>query len=272
MRLQSIPRQDRYIVGATLAVVTLVCWAWIYPMARDMYGAMDGPAAWMMTTDWDVRHTLWLCAMWIVMMAGMMLPTAAPMFLLYAGALRRASATRARLSSVLALGAGYLFVWTLFSIAATALQRGLSESLALTPMMEPATPSVAAAGLFLAGIYQLTPLKASCLRVCRSPLSFLMQRWRPGVWGAFRMGVTHGRYCLGCCWALMLLLFVGGVMNIYVIAGLTVVVLFEKIAPFGDRTSRALGVGLIALAVWLLLGGAPAPQARYDLALDQSNS
>lgn len=272
MRLQNVQWEDRYIVGAALAVLTLACWAWVYPMARDMYGAMDGPAAWMMTTDWDVERTLWLCAMWIVMMAGMMLPTAAPVFLLYAGALRRKSATQGRLWSVSALVGGYLVVWTLFSIAATALQRGLSESLALTPMMEPATPSVAAAGLFLAGVYQMTPLKASCLRACRSPLSFLMQHWRPGVSGAFHMGVTHGRYCLGCCWALMLLLFVGGVMNIYVIAGLTVLVLFEKIAPFGDRTSRALGVGLIALAVWVLVGGTAPPQARYDLALDQSNS
>jgi predicted metal-binding membrane protein len=255
--LERVLRHDRYVVGAALAVVTLLCWAWIYPMARDMYGAMDGPAAWMMATEWDARRTLWLCAMWIVMMAGMMLPSAAPMLLLYAGALRRRQVTRPLATSVYALGAGYLLVWTLFSVAATALQRILSETFVLTPMMEPAAPSLAAVVLLFAGIYQLTPLKSVCLQTCRSPLSFLMQHWRPGVTGAFVMGVTHGRYCLGCCWALMLVLFAGGVMNIYVIAGLTIVVLIEKLAPFGGQTGRALGVGLIGFAVWVLVRTAP---------------
>lgn len=257
MSLERVLRHDRYVVGAALAVVTVLCWAWIYPMARDMYGAMDGPSAWMMTTRWDARHTLLLCAMWIVMMAGMMLPSAAPVLLLYAGALRRKQETGALVASVYALGAGYLLIWTLFSVAATALQRILSETFVLTPMMEPATPSLAAVVLLLAGVYQLTPLKSTCLQACRSPLSFLMQHWRPGASGAFRMGVKHGLYCLGCCWALMLLLFAGGVMNISVIAGLTMVVLFEKVAPFGGQTGRALGVGLIGLAVWLLVRTAP---------------
>ena len=222
-------------------------------MARDMYGGMDGPSAWMMTRAWDATHTLLLLAMWIVMMAGMMLPSAAPMLLLYAGVLRRQEDSRPAIPRVYALGAGYLLVWTLFSVAATALQRVLSRILVITPMMETATPWAAAALLALAGLYQLTPLKSMCLQSCRSPLSFITHRWKSGASGAFRMGVEHGLYCLGCCWALMLLLFAGGVMNLYVIAGLTMLVLIEKVMPFGGLTSRAVGVGLIALAVWVFV-------------------
>jgi predicted metal-binding membrane protein len=107
--------------------------------------------------------------------------------------------------------------------------------------------------LGIAGVYQLTPLKRACLRTCRSPLGFMMQRWRSGVAGAFRLGVGHGAYCLGCCWALMLILFAGGVMNLTVIVTLTMWVLVEKIAPFAEYTSIASGVGLLGMAVWMLV-------------------
>jgi predicted metal-binding membrane protein len=133
------------------------------------------------------------------------------------------------------------------------LQRALASALVLTPMMEPATPIAAAAILAIAALYQLTPLKRACLRVCRSPLAYLLQHWRPGVAGAFRLGVYHGLYCLGCCWALMLLLFAGGVMNLAVIVALTLWVLVEKLAPFGDWTARIGGVALLALAAWSLM-------------------
>jgi predicted metal-binding membrane protein len=146
--------------------------------------------------------------------------------------------------------AGYLLVWTLFSVAATALQRALSAVLALDPMMEPATPIVAAVILAIAGLYQLTPLKRACLRRCRSPLAYLLQQWRPGTWDAFRLGARHGSYCLGCCWALMLLLFAGGVMNLYTILALTLLVLVEKFAPFGEHTASVSGVTLLAIASW----------------------
>jgi predicted metal-binding membrane protein len=120
-------------------------------------------------------------------------------------------------------------------------------------MMETSSPWTGGALLLAAGIYQFTPLKATCLRACQSPLSFIMQRWRAGTLGAFRMGADHGRYCLGCCWALMLLLFVGGVMNLWVIVALTAFVLIEKLAPFGVHSARLAGVALIALAVWMFV-------------------
>ena len=152
-----------------------------------------------------------------------------------------------------ALGAGYLLVWALFSAAATGLQRLLASALLLTPMMEAASPSIAAAILAVAGVYQMTPLKRACARACRSPLGLMLQRWRSGAAGAFRLGVEHGSYCLGCCWALMLILFAGGVMNLTVILALTVWVLVEKWAPFGGRTTTASGIGLLALAVWIAM-------------------
>jgi predicted metal-binding membrane protein len=233
-----------------LSVVTLASWSWIVVMARDMYGPMSGASAWMMTSTWDVPHLALLWAMWAVMMTAMMLPSASPLVLLYAGALRTRGVVQAR-GRVSALVAGYLLVWVAFSLGATALQRGLSSVLALTPMMEPASPFVGAAILAIAGIYQLTPLKTACLRVCRSPLSYLLQHWGAGDAGAaFRMGVGHGVYCVGCCWALMLLLFAGGVMNLIVILTLTVWVLTEKLAPFGAHTTKVTGVLLLGLAAW----------------------
>lgn len=249
--LERLLRRDRAIVGAALAVATALCWAWIIPMARDMYGAMDGPSAWMMTREWDAAHTLLLFAMWAVMMAGMMLPSAAPLLILYAGAARRQDPGQTGVPRVYALGGGYLLAWTAFSALATVLQRWLSEMLVLNPMMEIAATPVVAGLLAFAGLYQLTPLKARCLDACRSPLTFVMRERGRGPAAAFRLGMTHGLHCLGCCWALMLLLFAGGVMNLTVIAALTMVVLVEKLAPFGGYTSRALGVLLIAAAAWL---------------------
>jgi len=246
--------RDHIAVGAALVAVTALCWLWIVPMARDMYGPMTGPSAWMMAATWDTRFVLLLWAMWAVMMAGMMLPSASPMLLLYAATLRRGSnAARAPLG-VSAMAAGYLLVWFLFSAAATALQRLLSGLFLITPMMEMANPWAGGILLIVAGVYQLTPIKATCLGACRSPLSFIMQRWRSGALGALRMGVDHGVYCLGCCWALMLLLFVGGVMNLWVIAALTVFVLVEKMAPFGAQTGRLAGLALIGLGVWVVVG------------------
>ena len=172
--------------------------------------------------------------------------------LLYGAAARRSrdeTATR----RIYALTAGYLFIWALFSIGATALQRGFSALLLMSPMMEAASARFSAALLLLAGLYQLTPIKLACLRACQSPLGFLMSRWRGGVSGAFRMGLAHGAYCVGCCWALMLLLFAGGVMNLAVIAALTAFVAFEKLAPFGRHAARITGVLLMAGGLWMLV-------------------
>ena len=246
-------RHEQIAIAAGLLVVTALCWLWIVPMARDMYGPMTGPSAWMMAGTWDLRYVLLMWAMWGVMMAAMMLPSASPMLLLYAGVARRSPDARSAVPGVAAMTAGYVLVWLLFSLGATLLQRALSALLLVTPMMETAGPWAGSVLLVAAGVYQLTPLKAACLQACRSPLSFIMQRWRGGMLGAFRMGADHGRYCLGCCWALMLLLFVGGVMNLWVIGALTAFVLIEKLAPFGVLSGRIAGVALIGLGLWMVV-------------------
>ena len=146
-----------------------------------------------------------------------------------------------------------LVVWTLFRLGVTAIQRVLARMTVVSPMMEISSPATCAALLFIAGLYQLTPIKLACLRNCQSPLGFLMSRWRNGSAGAFRMGLHHGAYCVGCCWALMLLLFAGGVMNLAVIAALTAFVAFEKLAPFGVHGARIGGVLLIMTGLWMIV-------------------
>lgn len=241
-------RHDRAALAATLVVLPLACWAWIVPMARDMYGAMTGPAAWMMTPVWDTPHVLLLLAMWIAMMAGMMLPSAAPVLLLYAGAVRHRAGNHRAARAVYAMTAGYLAVWAAFSVLATALQLGLRSLLVLSPMMALTSPWLAGGVLIAAGLYQLTPLKSQCLSWCGAPVDFLTRRWR-GETTAFRLGLEHGILCVGCCWALMLLLFAGGVMNVAVIAAVTAMVLVEKLARLGRRSVRVTGAALIMLGL-----------------------
>jgi len=222
----------------------LACWWWIVVMARDMYGPMTGASAWMMTPRWDTPHLVLLWAMWAVMMTAMMLPSATPMILL-AGA-------QVRHTHLIALG--YLVVWALFSVGATALQWGLGQWLVITPMMEASSRRAGAVFLLVAGLYQWTSWKRACLVNCQSPVAFLMRRWRSGAWGAFRIGVEHGAYCVGCCWALMLLLFAGGVMNLVVIAALTTFVAVEKLTPAGIHAARISGALLVAAAAWMMFG------------------
>jgi predicted metal-binding membrane protein len=211
---------------------------------------MMGASRWMMTPSWDAPHLLLLWLMWAVMMTGMMLPSAAPALLLYGAAARRRYGPAAT-GRIYALAAGYLGVWALFSVIATIVQRVLGDALVLSPMMEMASPAMGATLLLVAGVYQLTPLKRACLRACQSPLGFLMARWRDGRQGAWRMGAEHGLYCLGCCWALMLLLFVGGVMNLAVIGALTLFVGFEKLGLFGRHGAVMTGLLLITCAAWM---------------------
>ena len=253
--LEGALRHEYRLPLTFLAGIALACWIWIVVMALDMYGTMTGASAWMMTAVWDWRRILLLWAMWAAMMTAMMLPTAAPLILLYAAAAHRSAESASSARRVYALAGGYLLVWSLFSVLATALQRLFSSALVLTPMMEPATPFAGGVVLAVAAIYQLTPVKRTCLRACRSPLAFMMQRWRGGAAGAFRLGFRHGAYCLGCCWALMLILFAGGVMNLVVIVALTAWVIVEKLAPFGEQTSVCSGAALAALAVWMLVRG-----------------
>jgi predicted metal-binding membrane protein len=252
-RLELALGHDRASLTVLLILLPLVCWSWIVVMARDMYGPMTGVSAWMMTLRWDAPHVLLLWAMWAVMMVGMMLPSAAPLVLMYGVAARRRGSGARATHRIYALAAGYVTVWALFSVVATTSQRILSAWFIVSPMMTLTSPAAGAALLLVAGIYQLTPLKRLCLQHCRSPFNFLIHRWREGIAGAFRMGLDHGAYCLGCCWALMLLLFVGGVMNLTVIAALTAFVAFEKVSPFGIYSARLSGALLIAAGFWMLL-------------------
>ena len=245
-------RRDRWLVVGALFVAVALCGAWIVPMAWDMYGAMDASAAWMMTSTWDLTHLALLFAMWVVMMAGMMLPSAAPALLLYACVVRKSPEGERTAAHIYAFAGGYLAVWTAFSLIATILQRALAEWLILTPMMEARDPLFGGVLLMLAGVYQFTPFKRACLDSCRSPAEFLTRHWKSGVRGGFYLGVANGLYCLGCCWALMLLLFVGGVMNLWWIAALTVFVLLEKVAPFGAQGGRLSGLLIFGMGFWSL--------------------
>lgn len=251
--LESLLLRDRWLIGSALGLAVMLCWGWIVPMARDMYGSMQGASAWMMTRTWDFTHWLLLFAMWVVMMAGMMLPSAAPTLLLYAGVIRKSPDAGRAHAHVYAFASGYLLVWTAFSLAATVFQRTLGHLLVLSPMMESQSRVLSAGLLMAAGLYQLTPLKSSCLNSCRSPAAFIAQHWKRGVSGGFRLGLEHGLFCLGCCWALMLLLFVGGVMNLWWITGLTILVLVEKLAPFGRRGCGIVGFLIVGIGFWTLL-------------------
>lgn len=251
--VESALERPRVSLVVVLIVLPLACWLWVIAMARDMYGSMSGASAWMMTVTWDTRRLTLLWAMWAAMMAGMMLPSATPLLMLYARGIRGRENVTNPSARIYAMAAGYATVWALFSIAATALQRWLASSSLLTMMMEPSDHRIAAALLVVAGIYQLTPWKDTCLDACRSPITILSTRWREGSYGAFRMGVAHGAYCLGCCWALMLLLFAGGVMNLVVIVALTVWVAIEKLAPFGRQSARVGAALLLALGAWMVV-------------------
>jgi predicted metal-binding membrane protein len=248
--LESLLLRDRWLVGGALVITVGLCWAWIVPMARDMYGSMQGTSAWMMTDRWDLQHLALLFAMWVVMMAGMMLPSAAPTLFLYAGVIRKSPDGARVRAHVYAFAVGYLLVWTAFSLLATVLQRVFAHWLLLSPMMEARARGFGSTLLILAGLYQLTPFKRTCLESCRSPAAFISQHWKRGATGGFRLGAAHGLYCLGCCWALMLLLFVGGVMNLWWIGALTVFVLLEKLAPLGAQGGRLSGWLMIAMGVW----------------------
>lgn len=249
---QSTPGSERLALVSILGLIVVVCWAWLAVMVWDMSGSMHGPAAWMMTDDWDALHLATLWAMWAVMMAGMMLPSAGPLVALYVRIAHRQESHPSIALSAYGLVFGYLVAWVVFSVGATLLQRLLAESMLLSPMMEPAKPILAPVLLLVAGVYQMTPLKHSCLRSCQSPLMFFMKRWRPGLVGALRMGMRHGIYCLGCCWALMLLLFATGVMNLFAIVALTLWVMMEKLLPRGGLFAYVSGPMLIVTGLWML--------------------
>jgi predicted metal-binding membrane protein len=261
--LEGLARREGAIVVAALVALTLL--AWLSLLAGAGTG-MDSIAmsGWLMpialppalSSPWTPAYWLIAFFMWAVMMVAMMLPSASPMVLLYARVVRQAE-SRGRDGrssvSIAAFACGYLTLWILFSALAVAAQFWLERSGAMSAMMSSRSVLLSGALLIAAGLYQLTPLKAACLRHCRGPAAFIAAHWRPGILGAWRMGLAHGAYCVGCCAVLMLLLFVGGVMNLVWIAGLTLFVAIEKLVPFGPAATKAMAVVLIAGGAALLL-------------------
>lgn len=246
--LEAVLRRDRLVVVTALAAVIALSWAYL------LVGAGMGMSAFEMTRAvWTPGYAVLMFFMWWIMMVAMMLPSAAPMILLFATVNRKQRDTGHPYVATSIFAFGYLAAWAGFSLVAVILQWGFELTGILSPMLvatNATNATNATLGGFLllaAGVYQLTPIKHACLRHCRSPLGFLSTHWRRGARGALRMGLLHGAFCVGCCWVLMGLMFFGGAMNLYWIAGLALFVLCEKTVPAGHWLGYATGV---ALLVW----------------------
>jgi predicted metal-binding membrane protein len=234
-----------------LCLAVAIAWTYLVWMAWGMDHMNAKTVLMPAMTNWQPLDLLLVWVMWALMMVGMMLPSATPMLLGFAALARRVRPPRPA-SHTLAFAAGYLLVWTGFSAAATMLQWSLLKWRLISPMMEATSPWMAGWFLVFAGAYQFTYWKVACLESCRVPTEFLVKHWRPGTGGALIMGLRHGGYCLGCCWALMALLFVLGVMNLLWIVGLTLLVLAEKTLPRAQWLLRIGGAGLSGWGLWLL--------------------
>ena len=251
--VSALPRRDSVLIVGCIAFATVLAWLYLIHLDRQMSPAMaqDQMMAAMgmaSNTPWTAADFVLTFAMWAVMMVGMMAPSATPMILLF-GASEASAGKRMQFLGTGAFALGYLGVWTAFSALAALAQWGLHQAAMLSPAMSVLSPRLGAVVLVIAGAYQLSPWKNRCLTHCRSPLSFLMTHWRPGKRGAFCIGAHHGSYCLGCCWALMAILFVVGVMNLLWVAVLTIFVLLEKIGPKGAFVARLGGVALIVFGI-----------------------
>ena len=272
--LEKVLRRDRAITALGLAAITAL--AWIYTIHVSMGDMAGGASPMAMPSDmtmpdmpmpdmampenhlWTGIDFLLMFVMWMVMMVAMMLPSAAPMILLFASTNRKRHLAQNRYLTTFLFVSAYVVVWAAFALMATLANGALHRNGLMTSMMGRALPLWGGGLLIAAGIYQFTPLKLACLNKCRSPLAFLMSEWREGWLGAFVMGLRHGGYCLLCCWALMALLFVLGVMNLAWIAVLAAFVLIEKLASNGPWLSRASGLLLIGWGAWLV--GSAFPQ------------
>ena len=246
--------QDRVLIAACIVLITLLAWLYLVHLDRQMAAdlrhvqqmAERGMTMDMPCMSTDVSLTF---AMWVVMMVGMMAPSASPMLLLFSAS-RTARGERGVSTATLAFGLGYVAIWAVFSVGATVAQWALHQAAMLSSSaMALSSGPLSGAVLIAAGIYQLTSWKSRCLTHCRTPLGFLMTNWRDGTTGAFIMGWRHGIYCLGCCWALMCVLFAVGVMNLVWIAVLAVLVLVEKIGPAGAVVARLAGIALVFVGV-----------------------
>lgn len=234
------------IVGLSMIGWGLVIWS-IANMSSPIV-ALTMP----MSSHWTFTEVIAVWLMWAVMMGSMMLPSAIPVLLIH----RRISAKRDPKTQNAGRWflSGYLLTWAMFSMAAATLQWVFQRADVLSHMLRIQAPLVSGGILLAAGFFQLTPLKAVCLRKCRTPMGFFLTEWQPGRAGAFHMGLKHGKYCVGCCWAIMMILFVGGVMSLSIIAVLSGIVALEKLAPRGEEISRSGGVLLIVWGLWLIAG------------------
>jgi predicted metal-binding membrane protein len=253
-------RGERAVVVACVAAITLLSWLYLVALADAMDAMSDGRSSVYMSLmpmgRWGAHELAVGFAMWAVMMIAMMAPSAAPMLLAFHALVRPRLDARAARGRAAAFLLGYVFAWTGFSVLATALQWGLHEWSVVTDRMVSSSRLLDAGLMLVAGTWQLLPAKATCLSKCRTPFGFLVMEWREGARGAVLMGLRHGLYCTGCCWALMLLLFAAGVMNLAWIAILSLVVLVEKLVPRGMVFARISGVALCAGGVWLLMKAA----------------
>jgi predicted metal-binding membrane protein len=247
-------------IGSRLLVLLALGWvialAWTYLVFHMAHTGMHlGAQAIMGITGvpWTLTHFSLTLLMWAVMMVAMKLPSATPMVLTYAAVVHRVAKTENPAASVALFTAGYVLVWSGFSLGATALQWALERTALLSPALVASSPLLGGGLLLLAGVYQWAPLKEFCLTHCRSPLSFIASKWRSGWSGALQMGVRYGLYCVGCCWALMLLLFVGGVMNLLWVAVIAAFVLLEKLMAPGSQWVRWTSGAALALTGSIVL-------------------
>jgi predicted metal-binding membrane protein len=250
--LETILRRERLIIGGCLVATVVLAWVYLLRTKAAMPG-MDMPGMVMLDLhEWGPTTVLLLFVMWAVMMVAMMVPSAAPMVLAFLTVNQRRQAADRPFVPVAIFVFGYLAVWTAFSAVATFAEWGLHQAAMLSTTMTATSRSLNGGLLIAAGVFQWTPLKRACLKGCRSPLSFLMSEWREGTAGAFVMGLRHGAYCVGCCWFLMALLFVAGVMNLFWVAVLALFVMAEKILPKGELLARVAGIGLIMAGAALM--------------------
>ncbi len=256
--LEQAHRRDRAVVIAAIVIIAAIAWAYTFYLSGTGMGMGDGMGMTMADMrSWSAADFGLMFAMWAVMMVAMMAPSAAPMLLMFAAVNRKRREREAPYVPTGIFLAGYVIVWTVFAAAATGGNWGLHQASLLSSMMGASTSGYLGGALLLAaGAFQWSPLKYACLKQCRTPMGFMMTSWRDGPRGALRMGLEHGTYCLGCCWALMLLLFVLGIMNLVWIAALAAFVLAEKVAPKAEWASRATGVLLVGWGVWAIIAAA----------------
>lgn len=247
-------RHDRALVIAALAAVILVAWGWLLLGAGIEMDQMDmgGGQMMLMAPEWSIGYAAVIFLMWAIMMVAMMLPSVAPAVLLATALMRQRGGNRVFGPTGLFV-LGYLIVWFGFSLLATGLQWSLDRKGLLSANMASGSATLAGILLIAAGLYQWTPLKQACLTQCRSPFEQITRYWRRNTFGPLKAGTMHGVFCLGCCWLLMALLFVGGLMNLLWVAALAFLVLIEKLLPIGPRISRLTGLALIAWGAVVLL-------------------